>query len=251
MVDQAGLNAADVKRFDEQGFLAIDRFIDGDTVATLRDRYDAILRGEVDMGADFRMLGGITRQVMYPAEHIEYFADNPAVRRATAVAAQLLPGEPVPGFFFDMLICKPAGHPHETPWHQDWAYAQQPFTPAGTPAPLDMLSFWVALDDADEENGCMQFVPGAHRALRAHHVASGDPQDEGRLLATDEVAPGEAVPCPVPAGGCTIHTDGTLHYTGPNRSRDRQRRAYIISVKRGANGRFAVAESAPAGAAAG
>lgn len=242
MIGQADLTATEVARFNEQGFLALDSFVDDDTLATLRDLYDRILRGDLDMGPDFRMLGGITRQVMYPAEHLAYFADNPAVRQATEVAGQLLPGDPAPGFFFDMLICKPPGHPHETPWHQDWAYSQQPSAPAGTPAPLDMLSFWVALDDADEENGCMQFVRGAHRELREHHVTSGDPAGESRLLATDQVAPGEAIACPIPAGGCTIHTDGTPHYTGPNRSTDRPRRAYIISVKRGAHGRFSVGD---------
>ena len=34
----------------------------------------------------------------------------------------------------------------------------------------------------------------------------------------------------IPAGAATMHSYGTPHYTGANRSRDRHRRAYIFNV---------------------
>ena len=67
---------------------------------------------------------------------------------------------------------------------------------------------------------------------------------------TEDVDPSLATPCPVPVGGCTIHTgrsvdifiycniyiwtrmDRTLHYTGPN-STAAARRAYIINCRPG------------------
>ena len=36
-----------------------------------------------------------------------------------------------------------------------------------------------------------------------------------------------AVVCPLPAGGCTVHHNRTMHYAGPNTS-DQPRRAYIL-----------------------
>lgn len=85
------------------------------------------------------------------------------------------------------MIYKPAGHPHETPWHQDLGYAGMPTAPAGTPSVDGLVQFWVSLDDIDEANGCMGFVPGHHeQPLLPHVVASGEPDDPGRLLVIDD-----------------------------------------------------------------
>jgi ectoine hydroxylase-related dioxygenase (phytanoyl-CoA dioxygenase family) len=136
---------------------------------------------------------------------------------------------------YEMLIYKPPGHPHATPWHQDAAYAHSPHAPAGTPITLESIQFWVALDDADEENGCMHFVPGHHtRPLLAHRVASGAASEDHRLLVLvdpdAQLDLSRVVACPLPAGGATLHSYGTPHYTPPNRSADRPRRAYIFNV---------------------
>ena len=218
--------------FERDGYLSVWRVSDLEEVARLRRLYDAVLAKEIDMGSDDRMLGGLTRQVMHPSKHHEYFQDNPVQATCQEIARQLLPGEPAPAFTFDMLISKAPRHIHDTPWHQDWAYSQMPFAAEGTPVPLVQLTFWVALDDVDEENSCMQFVPGAQRTLRRHRVISGTADDEGRLLGTENFEPEQVVVCAIPAGGCTIHTEGTLHYTGPNRSHERIRRAYILNFRR-------------------
>lgn len=222
----------EIATFAEQGFARIEQLIDHAAVSEVRSYYDRVIEREIDCGEDYRLLGGLTRQVMHTNKHHPFFRDNPALDAGRALAREIL-GVEDPPFFFDMLITKPPGTPHATPWHQDAAYAQMPFAPAGTELGIDFLQFWVALDDADTSNGCMQFIPGSHLGgLRQHYVFSGEPDYEGRLLATDDVDPSLAVACPVAAGGCTIHTSGTLHYTGPNVTTDRPRRAYIFNFGR-------------------
>jgi hypothetical protein len=162
--------------------------------------------------------------------------ENPAVQTAKAITAQLL-GLPVGSRIdvaFDMLIDKPAGTDKATPWHQDYASSKLPMAPIGKKIPENAsLTFWVALDDVDLANGCMHFLPGLHTGpLLPHSIVGGDPKDHSRLLALDHVDTTQAVVCPLTAGGCTIHHSGTPHYTGPNLTRDRNRRAYIFSVKR-------------------
>jgi ectoine hydroxylase-related dioxygenase (phytanoyl-CoA dioxygenase family) len=115
------------------------------------------------------------------------------------------------------------------------AYTALPFAEAGTTNTLESIQFWVPLDDVDAENGTMQFVAGHHDgALLEHYVASGDPDDEGRLLALvdpeSQLDLSTAVVAEIPAGGATMHFYGTPHYTGPNRSAERHRRAYIFNV---------------------
>jgi ectoine hydroxylase-related dioxygenase (phytanoyl-CoA dioxygenase family) len=225
------LSDSEVQRWDEDGFLAIERFIEDDVVADLRAAYDDVLGGLVPAQGD-RMLGGRTRQVMWPSQAHVTFQSNAALDAGHEIARQLLGSA---GFLFDMLIYKPPNHPEETPWHQDMSYSRQPFAPAGVKIPLSTIQFWIALDDADEENGCMQFVPGYHKQpLMEHRVAGQDPGDDSRLLelvdpeAQLDLSRVEAKP--LRAGGATIHSYGTPHYTPPNRSSHRPRRAYIFNL---------------------
>jgi ectoine hydroxylase-related dioxygenase (phytanoyl-CoA dioxygenase family) len=231
------LTGRQIEDFRRDGFISVERIVDEGTLGKLREEYDRFVRGEVRAGEDDRQLGGLIHQVMTPSRHHLYFRENPALAAGRAVAARLLGCEEEEiGFNFDMLIDKPAGSAEETPWHQDHAYSGMPFLPAGSPIPeTASMQFWVALDDVDEENGCMRFAPGMHRGgLLEHYVAGGDPEDDGRLLATDEVDPSKAVACPLSAGGCTVHHYGTPHHTGPNLTTDRNRRAYIFNLHRAA-----------------
>jgi ectoine hydroxylase-related dioxygenase (phytanoyl-CoA dioxygenase family) len=219
-------------QFQDEGYTVLPSLVGGEALAGLRQAYDEILRGDVDCGTDDRQLGGITRQVMHPASHHEGIRKNPVWERAHEAASELLACDDAQ-FVFDMMIFKPAAHPRTTPWHQDLSYYQQPFTPAGVVSPAATTTFWVAMDDVDAENGCMHFVPGLHRGpLLPHHVFSGKPTDAGRLLAVMPEAEagldlGRAVACPLAAGGATVHTEGTPHFTPANTSADRARRAYI------------------------
>jgi ectoine hydroxylase-related dioxygenase (phytanoyl-CoA dioxygenase family) len=219
------------EQFRDAGFTVVSPLLDAEALADLRQFYDEILRGDVDCGVDDRQLGGITRQVMHPSTHHDGLAKHQLFERAHEAAGELL-GCDDAVFLFDMMIYKPAGHPKPTPWHQDLAYYEQPFAQAGRPNPKATTTFWVAVDDAEPENGCMHFLPGyRHEPLLPHDVSSGDPHDEGRLLAITDAETrldlSAAVACPIPAGSATVHGEGTPHYTPPNVSPTRARRAYI------------------------
>lgn len=219
--------------FDRNGFTVVPDLADAETLAAMRGVYDGMLDGSIPCPGTDRQLGGLTRQIMMPHLHHPLFAANPALERARALAAKLVKNDQ-PQFMFSMLIYKPAGHPHDTPWHEDMAYAGKPFTPAGTTWPNDVIvQFWLALDDVDGTMGCMEFIPGVQNGpMPPHVVASGDPDDDGRLLAIDDperrLDLARAVKCPLRAGSATVHGYATPHYTGPNRS-TRGRRAYIFS----------------------
>jgi ectoine hydroxylase-related dioxygenase (phytanoyl-CoA dioxygenase family) len=58
-----------------------------------------------------------------------------------------------------------------------------------------------------------------------HASPGGDPRVHA-LECVGDFHPADAVTCPLPAGGCTIHHCRTLHHAGPNRSAI-PRRAYI------------------------
>src|SRR5437016_1541200 len=68
-----------------------------------------------------------------------------------AMAAQLM-GTDVVRVWHDQIQYKPPRSGGATNWHQD-----HPYWPILQPA--DLVSAWVALDDATLENGCMRMVP--------------------------------------------------------------------------------------------
>ncbi|HXQ12830.1 MAG TPA: phytanoyl-CoA dioxygenase family protein [Caulobacteraceae bacterium] len=223
-----------VERFERDGFLAIERLVEPEALAELAEVYDAILDRRIDCGPTDELLGCITRQIMFPNWYHPIFTENAAYLNGKAVAARLLGvDEPVP--VFQMLIYKEPGQLATTPWHQDFSYTKMPFARAGSRIPYDeVLQFWVPLDDADEENGCMHFVPGEHdKPMREHYVFAGEPDYSQRLLAIRDPETAldlsKAVACPLKVGGATVHNYGAPHFTPGNRTTDRPRRAYIFN----------------------
>ena len=221
-----------IDRFNAEGYMSIDQLIGPEDVKLLAEHYDMFLRREISCGDDDRFLGGKTRQVMNPNKYDPVFKNNNAVKNAMEIGRQLLGVQPE--LQFEMLISKEPGNLNETPWHQDFAYSQMPTRPAGTPIKSERLQFWVALDDVDVSNGCMHFIPRAHTGeLMEHYVAGGKETDPGRLLAIKgNIDTSKVVACPLKRGGCTIHTEGTPHYTPGNTTKDRNRRAYIFNLGR-------------------
>lgn len=228
-------NAEEVREdFGRDGFAVVENLAVQDELDELKSAYEDALSGRVDYGEHDRKLGGITRQLMLPHIHDPRFANSEAVRRGAELAAPIL-GVESPQILFSMLIYKPPMHPHETPWHQDMAYAGRPCTDPGVVLPNNaVLQYWLALDDVDEETGCMTFIPGMQgKPMPEHRVASGDPEDESRLLemvdAERDLDLSTARPCALRAGSATMHGYAAPHYTGPNRTCDRHRRAFIFS----------------------
>lgn len=214
--------------FRENGFLRIDRITTGEEVEWLRGVYDRLFGERVGeaQGEYFDLAGPrahdgreVLPQILGPERKVPELRDTVYFRNARMAASRLLgvPEEQVTGG--GHMILKPARYGRETPWHQDEAYWNPDVIP-------NSLSVWLPLDAATVESGCMQFVPGSHKArVRHHRHIDDDPLVHG--LVTDEVDPSSAVACPIPAGGATFHHCRILHYAGPNTT-DRPRRAYIL-----------------------
>jgi len=228
------LDAGGVDGFRQNGFVAFERFVDADALDMLRAAYDDIIDGRTVAAGD-RQLGGIIRQVMGPSVSDERFRTNDAIRAGVDVATRTF-GHDRFEMVYDMMIDKPAGTDHETPWHQDLGYFGKPVSAPGTSGAIEDIQFWVALDDVDTTNGCMQFVPRPWGSDALEHtVVSGAAESESRLigltaLANESLRDDPVVACPIPAGGATAHFVSTPHFTGANMSVDRSRRAFIFNI---------------------
>lgn len=226
------LNLEEIASYRENGFLRLERITSDEDIAALKILYDQIFadRSGRDDGFQFDLAGTDEEgakaklpQILDPSRYAPEMNDSELLRNATQIARQLLGDEAK--CTIAHAILKPAKDGAATPWHQDAAYWDPSFL-------AQSISIWVPLQDATLENGCMQFVAGSHRLdVLPHRSIGGDPRVHGLELAESaRHHVDRPVPCPIPAGGCTIHGGYTLHYAGPNRT-NQPRRALILGAE--------------------
>ena len=219
-------------RYERDGFLQIESLTTAEDISRIRSLIDPLFERFDTLGSSAVDLGG-PRDHSTPPRQPE---DNdtiklaPELRKTKAYArcreiARALLGVPV-GHIFDHAIYKPPHNNTATAWHQDAVYKQGP-------VPLRAVNFWIPLQPATIENGCMWYLPGSHLAgLQPHHVIHLRPGGEtadtrGKSFAMDSVDESRAVPCPVALGGATAHDPLNAHYAGANTT-DGWRRAWIL-----------------------
>jgi len=113
---------------------------------------------------------------------------------------------------------KPPGIGQPTPAHQDGYYFML--------EPNEAVTMWLALDDVDEENGCVRYVRGSHHhGLRAHGQTETLGFSQGLLdFGTDDDVNHE-VAFPAAPGDLLVHHALTVHRADGNQSTNRTRQA--------------------------
>jgi hypothetical protein len=139
------------------------------------------------------------------------------------VASQLLDG-PV-RFWHDQLFCKPAHHGGVVAWHQDYSYWTRT-------QPLGHLTCWIGLDDATQENGCLQYIPRSHRwDLLPITGLAGDMDAIRQALSGTQWSQFKPIPIELRRGEASLHHPLLVHGSFENRS-PRPRRAAVINLCR-------------------
>jgi len=123
-------------------------------------------------------------------------------------------------------------------WHQDSYYI--------TTYPDTLIGAWMAIDRADEENGCLWIAPGSHcePIYPSTDPESGFVHSDGAFADLEPVENAshlddeantlfpvarkyERIPVPVDPGDVIFFHPHLLHRSYPNRSKDRWRRAFV------------------------
>lgn len=122
---------------------------------------------------------------------------------------------PTPHLFVEQFVVKGANSGASFAWHQDGGYVGFDHRP--------YVTFWIALDAASEENGCIYVLPrdlDRQPQIEPHRWDAENKEKVG--YEGDE--PGIAVECP--AGTVVAFSSLTLHRSGANAA-ERPRRAYV------------------------
>jgi ectoine hydroxylase-related dioxygenase (phytanoyl-CoA dioxygenase family) len=109
-----------------------------------------------------------------------------------------------------------------TPWHEDSAYWM------GRLDRYDkIVTVWLALDDVDRHNGCMQVIPGSHLYFGSSSYRPVDTTVNTFKREITDIDVSQAVPFELRRGECSLHDGRIRHGADPNRS-DRRRLGYTM-----------------------
>lgn len=119
-----------------------------------------------------------------------------------------------------MYIFKPPRIGGEVYCHQDSTFLYT--------EPESCTGFWFALEDATTENGCMHFIPGAHKGpLKQLHQRAANGKMTFKTLDDTPWPDGATVPAEAEAGTLVIFNGRAPHMSGPNLSAT-SRHAYTL-----------------------
>ncbi len=218
------LNPDQIARFDHDGFLVIDGFLDPDEVARVEAGIARVASG---VGGIVRDQGHFNLEKVGDASFDQQAAPKrPGMLRKIQGAVFAVPEVrevftgprmldcmedllgPAIHYHSSKVMFKPARGGAPKPWHQDAAYWTQ--------FASKQITVWIAIHDADVGNGCVWAIPGSHHlGLIPHGEVELQVRDAQIDLAT-------AAPVPVRRGGLLIFHSLVLHMSKRNES-DRDR----------------------------
>ena len=119
------------------------------------------------------------------------------------------------------FFAKPAYNGFETPWHQDGQY--WPISPLAT------CTVWLAIDDANEENGCLRFIKGSHKdkKLKQHSRNNKTNLTLHQELSKEELDESKKVSLILKRGQISLHDVYMVHGSKENKS-PKSRRAMTM-----------------------
>lgn len=238
------------QRFERDGYAVIENAFSDESIASIRQAAARIV-DEFDIEAHRSVFSTLYRDAdrdryfMDSAEAVHCFLEEEAldaggnltqsrdrainkighalhdlVAEFTAFCRQPVIGELLhklgyqdPLLWQTMYIFKQPRIGGEVRWHQDASYLIS--------EPSTVVGFWVAIEDARKDNGCLWVEPGGHHRSLAE-IYEVEPNTKRGVLKQLKKPnwPGqdEAVPVEVPAGSLVIFSDHMPHYSSPNRS---------------------------------
>ena len=204
------LNPTQIDAFERDGYLVIDGFLGDEEITHIQDCYMETVARLTREGTLENVQSGADRDEDFQVYQIRTaHLQHPIFRMLIHDTRLLDMVETLLGPDIRLIhyqgLYKPAHSGGEIRWHQDNYYFNV--------AENRTVSFWLALDDATVENGCMWYLPGRHKKLLEHEQLWDKAEKKGFYFAIPDLDDSGAVPAEVKKGGFAIH-----HCLIPHRS---------------------------------
>lgn len=200
------LTVDQITEYNEVGYLMPFDGLDEREIAELRAFFDGVLAAFVELGRDSYSIS--TAHLRFA--RIYELVKHPKI--VGPVSDLLGPNVIAWGSHF---FCKMPHDGKRVAWHQDSTY--WPLSPTKT------VTVWLAIDDADQENANMRFIPKSHQHGLIDYATSDDQRDVLNMVIDNAEQYGDApVDVALKAGQFSMHSDQLLHGSEANES-DRRR----------------------------
>lgn len=211
------LTEAQLKQYQEDGYLKYGDLLTPEEVTALQEAYMATLETMRQQRALASVRGGATADgkdtqvYQIRVAHLKHERFDRVMRdaRLLDIVEQLI--GPNIRVVLHQGLYKPPQVGGVLNWHQDDFYFRVDKEDA-------VVTCWLALDDATVENGCMWVAPGMHREMINHTPVTNGSGFE--ILTIDEAV---AVPVLLQAGQCMFHHGLAPHRTLANTSNSHRR----------------------------
>ncbi|HLF34390.1 MAG TPA: phytanoyl-CoA dioxygenase family protein [Cyclobacteriaceae bacterium] len=216
-----------VNYYIEKGFAVADSLFTKNEVQEIRDECIQIFRGNrgnvegilpVPGGLDDF---GIIRRynaIHFPhkiSETILKYVKHPKVARVlkTIVSQNVKCMQ-------SMLFVKGPGKPGQS-WHQDEYYIPT--------RDRSLTGAWIAIDDADVDNGCLWVIPGSQRDGFIHKIVPSESNEYNEQYSCELIPfiEDDAIPVEVKTGSVVFFNGYLLHRSLKNKTPDRSRMALV------------------------
>lgn len=213
--------------YQENGFVQIDDILTQEEISELTEAMEEAMTTESKLSTS---TDSKTSYYKVLNQKVNVWRDHGVMAKYSlhpkvAQAAMELSGASGIRLFHDHALWKMPQDSKATPWHQDF-----PYWPMNEPG---ALSAWIPVDDVNEANGCMMFVPGSHKAGKLTGIDLADPQDLFELAKGSNVDGRKPVIVPLKKGSCTFHHGLTFHYAHANRTNKPRRVLALIYMPDG------------------
>jgi len=211
------------KNFNQNGYLKVEQLYSLSEMADINDALDKFLLHGVEKMPPEQVYyetpneRSSIKQLQKLFEYDDFFRslifDGPTRMLAEFVLNE--PVRPVNMQFFN----KPPGIGKATPPHQDGFFFHL--------TPPKAVTGWLALEPVDDENGCINYVRGSHKAddFREHAPTGVLGFSQGIKDFGSSADLGNTVAETGGAGAFLLHHARTIHWAGANMSATRSRRA--------------------------
>ena len=213
-----------VSEFHANGFVIIRDFMSEAEIQQIeleidnafRKKSEAVKQGNIFFEDDQTTV----RQVENLQRYEQYFTDVSQEKRYVDLFESFFGENPI--CINVSYMAKAAHIGSAVPAHQDNGYFNL--------IPNHALTFWIALDECTEENGCLRVIPGSHRHGILPHKASGQVGNSSCLSEPPNPIEAGEVAVLLGRGDCSIHHVDTIHSSLANKS-DHPRRGFLLTYQ--------------------
>ena len=199
------LSTTQLDHYHTQGFVIPDFRLDKETLDTIKGHHE-------------RLIARLPEFRDYCPSVLAYdlaFLNYARIPEILDMVEQVLGGHFA--LWNSSFFAKPAVSGRATPWHQDGEY--WPIRPVAT------CTVWIAIDDANTENGCLKLIPGSHKKeqLLAHKTNPDPNLTLNQELLSSDFDESQAVDLILEAGQMSLHDVRIVHGSEENTSSNSRR----------------------------